>query len=74
MIIDKKRILYINASENTRKFYGINNLNNGDSVLITGGDGSFIDYLYTKKKKIGKWRINVTDFGTAPSHIFTENI
>lgn len=73
MTIRNRKILYLNASDNQRKFYGINHLKNGDSVLLNEINDDFICYLYTKKKVMGKWFISVTDFDTSPSYLFAEN-
>jgi len=72
MTTQNKKVLYLIASDNQRKFYGINNLVSGDSVLYIGNEDTFTNYIYTKKKVIGKWCVHKTDFGTAPHYLFSE--
>lgn len=65
------KYLYINSTPNCLKFHGLESLKNGDSVLVASKDkDNWVDFFYSKPKKIGKWQINKLDAGTGPSIIF----
>ncbi len=68
-------IYFINLNSNAIKFYALDNLKYGDSVLCTGKNGSNLEFIYTTKKKIGnRWFINKTNIGEGPTFLFSEHL